>query len=375
MAGDFQVCSIRKPRIIYFNCTCLGGFANLHLSPDNRTFLNQRYDIIKNLISQWLNHSDKLKLLLIVSALFPLLFLVAYVRENAYNIPFWDQWDSSLSIALKTGDGTLTLDDLIHQHNEHRILYTNLLTAFLTQTTHWDTRFEMGVSVVIATCNLALLYVIFYHHHPKLFPYIALPFALITFSLIQYENWLWGFQTQWFFANFFVLATIATLDIGRIGWRTLIIAAVLSFAGTFAIGYGVLAWFCGLLMMGMCGYRRYGYYAVWCVLAGLAIYLYYTNGYETPAPLGEETGHDPINIIRFMTMYVMGGFAPPKATFINFFGFIIILIGSLLLPINMRYIWRRTHTLRPIAAWITLVFLWVGPDLVRPCNAPKCLFR
>lgn len=55
-------------------------------------------------------------LLAILISLAPIGLIASYIWQEGVNVPFWDEWDASVPVAIKTAGGTLTLRDLLSQH-------------------------------------------------------------------------------------------------------------------------------------------------------------------------------------------------------------------------------------------------------------------
>ncbi|HRF94130.1 MAG TPA: hypothetical protein PLZ51_03000, partial [Aggregatilineales bacterium] len=70
--------------------------------------------------------------------------------------PYGDTYTFSARTAIATVDGTLTIAHFLQISNGHRILFSRLVTAFLTITTQWDTRLEVVINVLLACFNVWL---------------------------------------------------------------------------------------------------------------------------------------------------------------------------------------------------------------------------
>ena len=102
--------------------------------------------------------TDRLRVVaLVVVAAIPLVVVTAYVQARGRNVPFWDQWELSAEIAIRAADGSLTFGDIVRQHNEHRLLFSNLTTAVLARTVAWNLDVEMYVIIALAALTLGCL--------------------------------------------------------------------------------------------------------------------------------------------------------------------------------------------------------------------------
>lgn len=241
-------------------------------------------------------------------ALAPVLLVLQYAAARARNVPIGDQWDASAAIAIETHDGTLAWRDLVAQHNEHRILFTHLVTAALTKSTRWDVRLEVAVLLLLALANLWILSsLLAASEGARLLP-VLVPIAWLVFSLRQHIPWQSGLMSCHFFALFFILLAVQIVQRRRPGYRALALAAPLALAATFSIGVGLLAWPVIALQLYLRGDRRLGHYALWGAAALVAAALFF-QGYR----LTRSPGAEPLEGLAFFLAYLGGPFAEGRA--------------------------------------------------------------
>src|SRR5215831_18392636 len=129
----------------------------------------------------------------------PLLFLAVLVLVLAVNVPMLDQWEL-VPLWQKYHQGGLSFADFFAQHNEHRLLFPRLLMFGLAVLSKWNVVWEMLASLVIAGVAFVLLYKVLAKTFTNLWLrwVAAATLSIIFFSTIQWENWLWGWQVQWY---------------------------------------------------------------------------------------------------------------------------------------------------------------------------------
>ena len=88
-------------------------------------------------------------LLLFLIALSPVIYLAWLLSATAVNIVVMDEWDY-VFLFRHLASHTLTLHDLLQQHNESRTTLPNLIVLGLGVLTHWDTRWDMWVTFLFA---------------------------------------------------------------------------------------------------------------------------------------------------------------------------------------------------------------------------------
>ncbi|NJM28325.1 MAG: hypothetical protein HC856_09140 [Pseudanabaena sp. RU_4_16] len=90
-------------------------------------------------------------------AILPACFLGLLIVKYSVNVPFQDQW-AIARLLPKWLEGTLSFGDLIAQHNESRKFFPRLIFLALAQFTHWDVRYEMLISFLLACIVAVNLY-------------------------------------------------------------------------------------------------------------------------------------------------------------------------------------------------------------------------
>jgi hypothetical protein len=236
-----------------------------------------------------------------ILALVPLAFLIGAVCQYAVAVPFWDQWEL-VPLLDKTYHGSLTFSDLWAQHNEHRLLFPQIIMLALARLTHWDIRYELALNLLLALG----IFAVFIHQvritARKLGPgglRWAVPvIALIVFSLAQYQNWLWGWQMQMFLNLLAVVGGIVLLAHETFQWRRFAFAALLGIVATYSFADGLLFWplgFCLIFVVTAGTKRVKAALAGWTLISVLTLASYFYH-YQKPE------GHPPLSLVFKMPL-------------------------------------------------------------------------
>ena len=136
------------------------------------------------------------------------------VANFGSDVPYWDQWTGEGANLFKLYlDKTLSLRDWLAPHNEHRILWSRLLSFFLLLVNgEWDARLQMEVNALLYTLVPCGLFFYFsrgrdWRFKISFFLCLALLFALP----FAWENIIEGFQSQFCLLSAFSLAGIGLL--------------------------------------------------------------------------------------------------------------------------------------------------------------------
>lgn len=160
-------------------------------------------------------------------------------------VPVLDQWDAEgTAVYSRYLKGTLSLADLIASHNGHRIFVSRLLAlGHLELAGEWNTRLEMILGAAVLTLLITWLVALLM---PLVAPQrrllLACFIALIFAFPIDFENTLWGFQSQVYLSLLLGLAALvafAAAPAFSLRWFGGLAAAVLGYF-TFATGLAIL---------------------------------------------------------------------------------------------------------------------------------------
>ncbi|MDZ7784444.1 MAG: hypothetical protein U5K56_16400 [Halioglobus sp.] len=120
----------------------------------------------------------------------------------------------------------------------------------------------------------------------------------MLFSLIQAENWMWGYQLQIFLCCFWLLLGIWALGSFESN-GTFVLAIVVGVLSSFSFANGLLYWFLLFpLVLVQANGRVRG--LIWVVAAVVVLFVYFA-GYESPKRLGSpfDAVYHPVEFMRF----------------------------------------------------------------------------
>jgi hypothetical protein len=281
-------------------------------------------------------------------------------------LPFWDEWDATAPIAIKAADGTLTLADIFRQHNEHKIVFSKVITALGTWLTHWNMRVESLVSVGLGFLIVFLFSLNLRRQKQSLSPLLLTGIvSALVFALRDYGNLIIPVETVVFLVlAFYVGAATALYCIER-RWLALGVAAGCGLCATFSFLNGALIWPLGLLLLPLLGYRRWRYLAFWVGAAILTMLLFFGTGYQFVSSINASSISVPLlTYLYYMLAYLGGLFVPGSAATVPLAA-VIGLGGLVYFLLNITLLYRRgrleSHTL---AFWLLVAGYSVGTAAV-----------
>lgn len=261
-------------------------------------------EFMKN-IKRILKHK-KLGTVLVIA---PIIFLGLLILRRAVNMVYWDEWELT-SIFQHIHSGHIYWSDFWAQHNEHRLLFPTIILVFLAQLTHWNIVVECMVSLAVAVTSFYFLLRTFNatskipSERPIILVFLL---SIVWFSPVQVENWLWGWQLEWFLSVFGVM--LVAFSLSKVKNRvlskwTLLMLLAGGVLAQYSLGNGTLVWPIALVAL-LYQRLRIKQVAVIAVTAITTTSLYYW-GYTTPvgAPSRTLALEQKFNYIKFVLLYL-----------------------------------------------------------------------
>lgn len=169
-----------------------------------------------------------------------LIYLAQFVAlfRYAVNVPLADEWDVYRPGGLPAG---FSWSWLVAAHNEHRIIPTKTLTWLLYWTNGLDYRQSIQLSYLVFGAMLVTFVLLLKRAAPKeVFPF-GLAFLPFVLSPINWENHLWGFQSQFHFFLLFTLAAAVLLFAEKQSWTSALAGSTLCVCAAYSFSSGVIA--------------------------------------------------------------------------------------------------------------------------------------
>ncbi|WP_293153528.1 MULTISPECIES: hypothetical protein [unclassified Microcoleus] len=187
------------------------------------------------------------KFILFTLYLLPVVLLIGFVATFSVNVPIDDEWRLA-SLFEKIAQGSVTFNDFWALHSNHRIVFPKLIIAVLVFASRWNINYQLCLSIGLAGITFMTLYKLssipVKNVGDNLWHLANILTCILLFSLVQHENWLWGFQLAWFFVNLcFIAAVYALVATHKLLPNIRIsIAAVFCFIASFSLAQGLLSW-------------------------------------------------------------------------------------------------------------------------------------
>ncbi len=190
---------------------------------------------------------SRTRILLLTLYIFPVLLLLWFLANFSVNVPYWDQWRLT-PIFERIAERNTTFFDFFTVHGHHRILIPKLIITALAFATKWNTQAEITCSVIFVIitfftiCKIAEIQ--FQNQNKNILHIANILSCLFLFSLVQHQNWLWGFTLFWFLTNLcLIMAVYFIHTLEKLSAKTRIfLAAIFCLIGSFTLIQGLLSW-------------------------------------------------------------------------------------------------------------------------------------
>lgn len=246
-----------------------------------------------------------------VLAATPLLTL-SLIAWHGENIPQWDQW-TLVPLFQAEERGELGFDDFWQQSNEHRPVVPKAINVGLAYLTDWDIRVELYLNFAVALAGFLLLLAALRRTLERdAWRLASVVASVVFFSPLQWENWLWGWQLEWFLSNLAAVGVLWALVfvVDRAPRRGFALAAVCALVATFSLGQGLLIWPVGAAIL-ILRRRRWRLWALLGIATYVAYFADYSNAGLTSKTLWLERPHD---FVAFVCLYVGRPFGVDNVT-------------------------------------------------------------
>ena len=247
----------------------------------------------------------------------PGIWLGYLIYAFGVDVPYKDQWDAVCPLLQAGAEGTLQLRDFWAWHMEHRLFFPRILMYGLAKLTHWNIRAELFVVWLLAwVCALNVWRMARVTSWPSKGGLGLLFLAnTLIFTPLGVENWLWGFQIEFFLPMACLTASLWIAPSLRFPGNFLV-TMVLCVICTFSIASGFISWLLAgtLLFFSPTNTRCRGNKLVlpFWVLGFLFTTVLYFQGYAKPNhafPDLTESMRHPILGLQFLLTYLGNPFA------------------------------------------------------------------
>ncbi len=187
------------------------------------------------------------KIILFTLYLIPVVLLIGFVANFSVNVPIDDEWRLA-SLFDKIATANVTFNDFWALHSNHRIVFPKLIIAALAFVSQWNINYPLCLSIALAVITFWAIYKLssmqVKNVGDDLWHLANILTCVLLFSLVQHENWLWGFQLAWFLVNLCFVAAIYCLSLQKklLPNIQISIAAGFCFIASFSLAQGLLSW-------------------------------------------------------------------------------------------------------------------------------------
>jgi hypothetical protein len=289
----------------------------------------------------------------------PALLVIFVILRFGVDVPYWDDW-AFVHLLERIQTHQLSLMDFLYQHNEHRMAFPRLLKLGLAWFSRWNVFYELFASWTLIVLSffilLNLLRITLGEKFKDKIKLLLVLNSLLIFSLAQGENFVWGWQLQWFLANFFTFLSIWALARWKGRWMGVVAAALATFAAQYSIASGQFLWLLGFAILLIEQQWKLAQRLFWFLFAAASFGFYFYHFTD-----------ENRNLFLFLQrpfgflLFVSGSLGSPFGTFGPVGGlYLSALYGGIALLLfisSIIFLWRRFYDLWiKLLPWIELAF-------------------
>ncbi|HIK13716.1 MAG TPA: hypothetical protein IGS53_00205 [Leptolyngbyaceae cyanobacterium M33_DOE_097] len=314
----------------------------------------------KPLFKPWL-------ILCFVIAIAPAILLGNAVFSNTVDLIFGDEWGVVWFYNYKFLQGNLTLDDLMQQHNESRLLFPKLVffgLAALNQFRYntYNECILMFAVACLVSLNVFLLSRLTLPLRSWQHLLLAAIANLLIFSPMQHENWGWGIQLIVFIPIACVTTALVVTKLKLNFTAIAFVTALLGSISTFSYANGMLFWaviFPALLAVRVPSFKqvkntaisRWKIILVWLIFVIFNVIFYFHN-YQKPGyhPSFLEALKKPLDSILYLLAF-LGSPLGAGSLFASQIMGSILLICLIWIGVQL---WHHRHE-----QWLQMLYPWL----------------
>jgi hypothetical protein len=233
----------------------------------------------------------------------PVLGYYWVLQRYSVNVVVDDQW-SDVTVINHSYSHFFDWGSLWAQHNENRVFFPNLIVILLARVVHFNIQVEEYLSATMLVTATALLIWSHKRRSPSTPWLFYCPVAVLTLSIVQYENTLWGFQLAWYLVMLSFAASLFLLDRITLTWLALAGAIGAAVLGSFSSLQGLLIWPAGLLLL-VQRRRSLPFIVAWTAAAVASAIIYFHNfNSKGGSTYPDYAPHHPLIAIKFFLFEV-----------------------------------------------------------------------
>lgn len=201
------------------------------------------------MISDGITHNRE-RIILLLLLLTPVVLALLYIFLFGRTVLFWDEWAMVPAIDQLL-DGKIPWQDFFGQVNEHVMVFPKLAIFGIALVTGYNTVAEMFFSWLILVIISLLVFILYIQYFGKTFTSLTLfiPVVWLLWSLRQWENFLFGFQLNFFLCILGFVMSVVLLDRSQDFSLSFLGALGGAVIASFSILNGLLIWPVGILQI------------------------------------------------------------------------------------------------------------------------------
>jgi len=185
-----------------------------------------------------------------IGTITPAILSIYFIQNFAVPTVFQDEWEIVPQLRIIfSGEDIFSLN-LHYPHNEHIPIFPKLILIALASISSYNIFLEIIVGWIFLSLTVLVLWFLLVKTNPEI-RWLIVPISWLSYSFVQYENFLWGWASiHWHSTIFLVVTAIYFLNNAKESIKSLWLFVILSSIATFTHLIGAVTWLIGLTYFG-----------------------------------------------------------------------------------------------------------------------------
>jgi len=233
--------------------------------------------------------------------------ILYFILKYGVDVPYMDQWEY-VYFFDHLSKGTLTLGELFKLQGEYRQFFPNLIFVSLGWMTNWNVKYEMIVIFILAclvSLNIYRLVSFTVNEKPWIKWILFFLANIFIFTPLQYENWLFGVQIE-YFMPIACVTTAMVIAFSRLDSRLkIVLCLLLGVVSSYSSINGPVYWFILFPVLYFSGsgqgfFKKWPAISIWILGTAITLFFYF-HGYTKPKgfPSTTEVFDQPLEALKY----------------------------------------------------------------------------
>ena len=182
----------------------------------------------------------------------PAIYLAHLLTAYHLDLPLCDQW-VHVDLIQRLFDHKISWADVWQQQDDFRMPIQRLAVLAMAYASHWNIAVELAANLLAGITALLMIGILIRRTEAanglQSQAWILTIISVLVLTLIQYENWFWGFALNLYIGNLAFITVVVLLSNQEFRWWRYAASVLAGCVATFSVHYGLMSWPLGLMIL------------------------------------------------------------------------------------------------------------------------------